>query len=99
MPATPWSQWFDGRQAVQTLPQDCIKDCSSAGPVDEPVSYWVERLNFQAPSWYVRDYLGGMGAWDSAELANHRDNLKRLLWIWACDCKEYSDPDYLVYLG
>lgn len=31
----------------------------------------------------VRDYLREFGAWDSSELADHADNLERLLWI-AC---------------
>jgi hypothetical protein len=31
----------------------------------------------------VRDCLKEYGAWDSAELSNHADNLERLLWI-AC---------------
>ena len=25
-------------------------------------------------------------------------NLQRLLWLWACDCREQQDPNYLPFL-
>jgi hypothetical protein len=63
------------------------------------VAYWVSRLNLEAPPWLLREHLRGYGAWDAAELCDHRANLQRLLWIWACDCKENQDPNFLPYLG
>jgi hypothetical protein len=33
----------------------------------------------------VRECLREYGAWDSAELSNHSDNLDRLLWIACAD--------------
>jgi len=41
--------------------------------------------------------LRGYGAWDRAQLCDHKANLERLLWVWACNVQE--DPDYLPYLG
>jgi hypothetical protein len=42
----------------------------------------IKQLNALKPA-LVRDELKEYGAWDSDELANHADNLTRLLWI-AC---------------
>jgi hypothetical protein len=98
-PLPNWRHWFSGRSAISRLPQECIDDCSSSGRVDEAVKYWVNRLNFDAPSWLLREHLKQYGAWDKSELCNHQDNLERLIWVWSSDCKENADPNYLVYLG
>ncbi len=95
---TPWDKWFDGRVSIAILPVDCIEDCSASGSVDDAVDYWVERLDFEAPPWLLRDHLRGYGAWDSAELCDHKANLRRLLWVWAVNCREDAGLDY-VYLG
>jgi hypothetical protein len=95
----PWSLWFSGRSAISRLPQECIDDCSAQGSVDDAVAYWVKRLNLDAPSWLLREHLKQYGCWDRAQLCNHKDNLQRLLWIWASDCSENNDPDFLPYLG
>ena len=94
-----WLHWFDGRCSIADLPADCVEDCSGSGSADEAVEYWVERLNFEAPPWLLREYLSGYGAWDLAELCDHQANLRRLLWCWACDCSESQDSDYSIYLG
>lgn len=82
------SQWFDGIWPLQELPEDCIRDCSSQGRVDDAVEYWVSELQLTAPPWLLRRYLRCIGAWDRAELCDHEENLKRLLWLWACQIKE-----------
>ena len=86
---TPWRQWFNGRQAVRLLPWEAIRDLTVSGQdATEAVEDWLDRLAFNAPPWLVREHLQGYGAWEKAELVNHRANLARLLWVWACDCKE-----------
>ena len=97
-PLPIWRHWFSGRAAISRIPQECIAACSAPGSVDDAVAYWVGRLNLEAPSWLLRQHLAGYGAWSAAELCDHRANLERLLWCWACDCREYDDPDYLPYL-
>lgn len=98
-PLPPWRLWFSGRSAISRLPEDCIADCSAQGAVDDAVTYWLDRLQLDAPPWLLRDHLKGYGAWDASDLCDHKANLGRLLWLWACDCKEMEDPDYLPYLG
>lgn len=40
----------------------------------------------------VRAELKEYGAWDSAELSNHADNIRRLVWIAAGDISEEVRP-------
>lgn len=80
--------WFQGQWALQELPPEAIADCSARGAVDDAVAFWVNRLGFEGPSWLIRRHLKGYGAWSPAELCDHQANLRRLLWIWACNCRE-----------
>jgi hypothetical protein len=91
--------WFEGRQAIKTLPPECIKDCSGQGSMDEAVDYWVEKLNFDGPSWLFREYLKEHGCWDSGQLCNHLENRRRVLFLWANDCKKDKDIYEYLYLG
>ena len=88
--------WFSDRESVRQLPIECICDCSGSGDRDDDVGAWVDRLEFDGPSWLFRQYLKGFGAWDSADLCDHNENRKRVLWIWACNAKE--DPEVYDYL-
>jgi hypothetical protein len=93
--------WFDlthcnGRQSCRQLPAECIADCSGPGAKDEAVAYWAKRLQFDGPAWLIRRHLKRCGAWDASQLANHDDNLERLLWLWACDC--WENPGVCDYL-
>ena len=97
-PLPAWRHWVNNRAATSRLPPEAIDDCSAQGPVDEACAYWAKRLNLEAPPWLLREHLKGYGAWDTADLCDHRANLERLLWTWACDCKENEDPNYLPYL-
>jgi hypothetical protein len=93
-----FAEWFNGRDCIKSLPADCIKDCSATGDVSQAVDYWVIKLNLEAPSWLLREHLSGYGAWDRPELCDHGMNLRRLLFVWACDCREMADNDFRPYL-
>jgi hypothetical protein len=93
-----FSEWFNGRVCIKSLPVDCIAECSAQGRVDDAVGHWVKELSLEAPAWFLREHLSGYGAWDKAQLCNHKANLERLLWLWACACKEEEDNDYQPYL-
>lgn len=90
------NEWFDGRMAVRTLPPECVSDIARPGPADASVDHWVQRLAFDGPAWLVREHLSGYGAWDRAELCDHQQNLRRLLWVWANDIAENGDE--ILYL-
>ena len=91
------NEWFSDRVAIAEPPADCVADCSSQGRVDDAVEYWVQALRFDGPAWLIREHLSGYGAWDYAELCDHQENLRRLLWIWCCDISESGDS--LLYLS
>lgn len=91
--------WFNGRNSRRQLPGECIADCSGPGQADQAVEFWVERLQFEGPSWLIREHLKGFGAWEPAELADHKQNLARLLWLWANDCAENPGSCDYLYLG
>lgn len=95
---TPWRRWFNGRQSIRLLPWTAIRDLTVSGQdATEAATVWIEKLDFNAPPWLVREHLSGYGAWECSELMNHRENLARLLWLWAGDCKENNSrlPLYL----
>ena len=94
-----WRYWFSGRSAISNLPQSCVMECSAQGSVDDACDYWVKRLNLEAPPWLLREHLREYGAWSRAELCDHQANLRRLIWTWACDCRERQDIFYLPFLG
>lgn len=85
------NEWFNDRYAIAEPPADCVADCSAQGPVDDAVDYWVQTLRFDGPAWFIREHLQGFGAWDYAQLCDHRQNLRRLLWVWCCEIKESGD--------
>ena len=82
------NHWFRGPWSEGELPPECVADCSSSGPVDDAVEFWVCRLEFDGPPWLMRRHLRGYGAWSTADLCDHQANRRRLLWIWACNCRE-----------
>ena len=89
--------YFNGREFIGTLPEECILDCSTPGQdAIESVEYWIKCLGFNAPEDYTREYLKGYGAWDNEELSDHDANLKRLLWIMCGNLRE--DREYPIYL-
>lgn len=90
------NDWFEGRQAIRALPTECVSDIARPGPADEAVEHWVERLSFEGPAWLIREHLTGYGAWDRAQLCDHQQNLRRLLWVWAHDIHESGDD--ILYL-
>ncbi len=66
---------------------------SHAGPCDADVAYYftvppIARQLAQVDPLDLRADLSELGAWNAEELADHSANLRRLLWVAACDIKE-----------
>ena len=93
------NEWFEGRNSRRQLPLECICDWSGSGDRDADVNAWVDRLDFDGPAWLFREYLAEFGAWDAADLCDHQENRKRVLWTWACNCREYPGFYDYLYLG
>lgn len=86
-----WSESL-GRIELQISREDA-ESASHPGPCDADVArlrdvpYIREQLDKLSPALVIeclRDY----GAWDAEELANHENNLDRLLWIACGDISE-----------
>jgi hypothetical protein len=77
------------------LPDDCAADCYTPG-VDaaEPVAYWAKRLTLDIDPKTLAAELQEYGAWDSEELADHEDNIERIIWIAACDIAENEGGEH-----
>ena len=81
-----------GRIELQIAREDA-ESALHPGPCDADVSrlrdvpYIGEQLDKLSPA-LVAEYLRECGAWDAEELANHENNLDRLLWIACCDISE-----------
>jgi hypothetical protein len=67
--------------------------CHHPGPADADVlalsrkSYIVEQLA-KLDRTVLAAELKDWGAWDDDELADHNENLQRILWLAACDIAE-----------
>ncbi len=86
-----WSESL-GRIELQIAREDA-ESASHPGPCDADVSrlrdvpYIREQLDKLSPALVV-ECLREYGAWDAEELADHENNLDRLLWCACCDISE-----------
>jgi hypothetical protein len=70
------------------LPYDVVHNCSHSGPCDEDVKRAMKLPEVQSelskinPDQLIKE-LSEYGAWEPYQLANHNDNLERILWIAA----------------
>lgn len=62
---------------------DCLNDVRALVRTLNPQ---LEKFDPALIAKELREY----GAWSTAELANHGDNLERLVWIAGCDISEES---------
>jgi hypothetical protein len=79
---------------ITDLPVECIMECSSPGPADDIISYWLEDpqvKNILADlSQSAMQYgLKGYGAWDKEELEDEKQNRARVLWLACGTFREY----------
>lgn len=92
------NEWFEGRHLIRPIPVQAVIDCSRPGSVDSAVDYWVRKLNFDGPSWFIREHLRGFGAWEKKQLCDHKENLQRLFWSVCCDIAEDFQYDFSEFL-
>lgn len=89
-----WWSTSSGKIELQIAFDDACA-INKPGPADSAVlalslePYIAEQLDKIDPK-LLADELDGWGAWDEAELADHGQNLQRILWLAACDVAEGS---------
>lgn len=69
-----------------TLPEDVVNLCSHQGDCEEDCRRCMELPEVKAELAEIdpeklRKELSEYGAWDDAQLADHNENLMRILWI------------------
>ena len=82
-----WSESL-GRLTLKLTMND-VRNCSHSGSCDYNVEELsqIPRIKKQTEKWdheILNDSLREFGAWDDAELSNHEQNVRRMLWI-ACN--------------
>lgn len=75
------------------LPIEIIEMCPLQGSADNAISEMRKLPEVIAElsaidAEQLRNELREYGAWNDDELANHSDNLDRILWIACCDINE-----------
>jgi hypothetical protein len=86
--------WFDSYgYLLGVLPADCIADCAHAGPCDDDVKSWRERLKFAVPRDRATAYIREFGAWTGEELAAKTDEdlAEVVLWLACCQIRESGE--------
>ena len=76
-----------------TLRKSDVESASHPGPCDGDVEYLADlpRIAKQTTCFDPRtlaDELREYGAWDAGELADHAQNIHRVLWIACGDCAD-----------
>lgn len=74
------------------LPEQCVDDCRRVGPDDKEVALWLAKLD---PATFpsatairaaLQEY--GLGMWTTSQLQDDKANLRRLVWLAACNASE-----------
>ena len=75
------------------LPEECIKDCSAQGSVDDAVDYWVDQVKLTCTRKEMIQGLKAYGNWTKEELEelDDRELKEKVLWLACCDFKEGND--------
>jgi len=91
--------WISGCGRIDlTINLDDAFACSHAGQCDSDVEwlrqqpYIIEQLSGIKPK-LLTNILREYGAWDDGDLADHKANLDRLVWIACCDTAENAQGE------
>ena len=74
-----------------------MRDCGGAGDASEAVDYVMRVYTVTGDESDCRAMLAGCGAWDESELADHDENLRRLVWLTGCDLRETGEAYFAAY--
>ena len=79
------------------LPQMFVDSIPSTGQADSYVEDLLQDYNVECSKQDALTYLKSVGAWSNEELANHDENLERLVWIACLECQE--NETNFFYMG
>jgi hypothetical protein len=78
--------YFDRFAVEMTLDQALY--CSHPGQCTREVYEVTEQLNLDIDPEALREELREYGAWSDEELADHEENLRRIVWLAAGNIRE-----------
>lgn len=86
---------IDREMVITDLPEECIKECSASGPVDDAVDFWITELDFTVDRENAVEYLSGYGAWSTKELKalSDREVAEKILWLACSDFSEWGGTE------
>lgn len=76
------------------MTQSQVMACSHQGECYQDVKETVPELSLDISADALRDELREYGAWDEQELADHSENLIRIVWIAAGNIKEENRQEF-----
>lgn len=74
-----------------------LHDCGGAGDASEAVDYVIRVYTVTGDESDCRAMLASYGAWDDGQLADHDENLRRLVWLTGCDLRETGEAYFAAY--
>lgn len=88
------AKWFDeSGRLLRGLPEECVRECTAPGRVDEAVEYWQKKLEFEVPRERAIEWLLESGSWSEAELSRKDDRwlAQAVLWLGCGDVQDYGE--------
>ena len=78
--------------------REALRDCGRGGQDASPaVAFVREQWLITGDEADCRAMLRGYGAWDDEELADHDENLNRLVWLTGCGFNEDGEAYFSGY--
>jgi hypothetical protein len=91
------SDWILASDEISPeLLQDLL-DCGGSGDASNAVDYVMRVYTVTGDEADCRAMLDGYGAWDADQLADHDENLRRLVWLTGCDLHESGEAYFSAY--
>lgn len=88
---------LDAEELTAGLLADLL-DCATPGQDAAPaVEYVTDNYTVTCNPEDCRKYLASYGAWEGGELADHKENLKRLVWLTGCGLREGETVYFSTY--
>lgn len=84
----------------EELDDDFLNDlmkCGGSGEKTPQVEHILNTYKIDGDPEDVKNYLTGYGAWDDSELEDHRENLKRLVWLTGAALSEEGEAYFSTY--
>ena len=79
------------------LRQDLLECATPGQDASEAVDYVLAHYSVSGVPEDCAAMLRGYGAWDDEDLADHDENLRRLVWLAGCDLSEQGEAYFAEY--